>query len=295
MKSAPRPRPEATAAPDFFSPQVSAARRFYLDLNPRPGPGLVVVCGGLEHCTPDYHVQRATFPFLGLEYVARGRGTVKLQGRAHALQPGRVFAYGPGIRQDITGDPAAPLVKYFVDFTGAGATALLRTCRLKPGGVAQVFPPHDLQPLFDELIRSGGTGAPRSAELCARLLECLALKLAGLRAPTPGPDTMAFTTWQHCRDHIQQHFKRLRTLEQISAECHVNGAYLCRLFRRYDHHSPYQHLLRLKLHHAAELLQQPDALVKQVAEQVGFGDAFHFSRAFKSVFGLAPDAFRRLR
>jgi len=293
MKSTTRSQPKA--APDFFSPQVSEARRFYLDLKPRLDRPLVIVCGGVEHCTPEYHVQRATFPFFGLEYVARGRGTVKLQGRAHDLQPGRVFAYGPGVRQDIAGDPAAPLVKYFVDFAGTQSLALLRSSRLKPGGVTQIFPPHDLQSLFDELIRSGVAGAPRSAELCARLLECLALKLAGSRAPTQGVETMAFTTWKHWREHLQQHFKRLRTLDQISAECHVNGAYLCRLFRRYDHHSPYQLLLRLKMNHAAELLHLPGALVKQVAEQVGFGDAFHFSRAFKAVFGLPPDAFRRLR
>ncbi len=46
---------------------------------------------------------------------------------------------------------------------------------------------------------------------------------------------------------------------------------------------------------AAELLQQPDGMVKQVAQQIGYVDAFHFSRAFKSAFGLPPDAFRKLR
>ena len=47
---------------------------------------------------------------------------------------------------------------------------------------------------------------------------------------------------------------------------------------------------------AAEWLQQPDALVKQVAERAGFSDPFHFSRAFKSVLGLSPaDIFRRMR
>ncbi len=75
----------------------------------------------------------------------------------------------------------------------------------------------------------------------------------------------------------------------------MNNAYLCRLFRRYDHQSPYQYLLRLKMNLAAEILQRPDALVKQVAEAIGFSDPFHFSRSFKTVFGLSPDAFRRLR
>ena len=49
------------------------------------------------------------------------------------------------------------------------------------------------------------------------------------------------------------------------------------------------------MNHAAELLNQPGALVKHVTHQVGFSDPFHFSRVFKSVFGLSPDAFRRLR
>ena len=84
-------------------------------------------------------------------------------------------------------------------------------------------------------------------------------------------------------------------LRQIAEECHVDAAYLCRLFQRYDRQSPYQFLMRLKMNRAAEWLQQPGSLVKQVAERAGFSDQFHFSRVFKSVFGVAPDLFRRLR
>jgi AraC-like DNA-binding protein len=87
----------------------------------------------------------------------------------------------------------------------------------------------------------------------------------------------------------------LRTLQQIASECHVNNAYLCRLFRRYDNQTPYQYLLRLKMNFAAECLRQPGVLVKQVAEEAGFADPFHFSRVFTSVFGLSPVAFRGLR
>jgi AraC-like DNA-binding protein len=81
----------------------------------------------------------------------------------------------------------------------------------------------------------------------------------------------------------------------MAEECHLDAAYLCRLFQRYDHQSPYQFLMRLKMNQAAEWLQQSGALVKQVAVRAGFSDQFHFSRAFKGVFGVAPDVFRRLR
>jgi AraC family transcriptional regulator of arabinose operon len=46
---------------------------------------------------------------------------------------------------------------------------------------------------------------------------------------------------------------------------------------------------------AAEQLHKPGALVKNVAADLGFTNPFHFSRVFKSVFGIPPDAFRSLR
>jgi AraC-like DNA-binding protein len=287
-------RPSAQATPDFFSPHVSEARRFYLDLKPARQRPLVVVCGGVERTRADYRIHRAGFPFVSLEYVARGRGTVRLKGRTHTLQPGRVFTYGPGVAHDITANAHEPLVKYFVNFTGTAAAALLARCQLPSGTVAQVFPPNEPQGIFDELIQSGLKGSRHSAELCARLVECLALKIRGARAPLGVSQTLAFTTFQECREHIRQHFLRLQTLEQISDECHLNNAYLCRLFRRYENPSPYQYLLRLKVNFAAERLQQPGAMVKQVAEEAGFADPFHFSRVFRSILGMSPAKFRTL-
>jgi AraC-like DNA-binding protein len=288
--------PEKTGkTPRFFSADVSAARRFYLDLTPPAGTPLAVVCGGCEHCTPDYHIQRATFPYYSIEYVALGGGTVTLRDRTHALQPGRLFSYGPGIRQDIRAAPDEPLVKYFVDFTGRRARALLQSCALPPGSVSQAFPPDGLQTLFDELIHCGLRDTRQTPDLCVKLLECLVLRIAESRAPLERAKTVAFNTYQQCRRHIRQHFQRLKTLEQISRECRVNDSYLCRLFKRYDHQSPYQYLLHLKMSFAAELLSRPGALVKQVADQVGFSDPFHFSKAFKSVLGASPDTFRHLR
>jgi AraC-like DNA-binding protein/quercetin dioxygenase-like cupin family protein len=282
-------------APEFFSPQVAEARRFYLDLNPPKQRRLTLVCGGVEHCTPDYTIHRTTFPFYSIEYVACGHGELKLQGRTHALQPGRLFSYGPGVPHHIIGDRNDPLVKYFVDFAGTGAPDLLRSCHLAPGQVAQVYPPNTLSPLFDELIQSGLQVGRRNTGLCMKLLECLALKIAAANAPLEGAETLAFTTYQQCRRHIEQNFARLRTLEQIARECHANNAYICRLFRRYDRQTPYQYLLLLKMNYAAERLQQPGLLVKQVAEEAGFADPFHFSRVFRTVLGLSPASFRRFR
>jgi len=290
-----QPPKSAPPAPEFFSPQVSAARRFYLNLNPPRHTPLAVVSGGCEHCAPDYEIHRATFPFYSIEYVVRGAGSLKLDSHHHELRPGTVFSYGPGVRQDIHADPNDPPVKYFVDFTGKKSLELLCQSHVRPGTVSQVFPANEIQNLFDELIRCGQRSLPKNGGLCEKLLECLGMKIAEARATAGAGGTLAFTTYQQCRRYIEGHFPRLKTLRQIAQECHVDGAYLCRLFQKFDHQTPYQFLIRLKMSQAAEWLLQPGTPVKQIAERAGFGDQFHFSRVFKSVFGVAPDTFRRLR
>ena len=91
MKRSYQPKSPSAGAPEFFSPQVSAARRFYLNLNPPKGVPLAIVSGGCEHCAPDYEIHRATFPFFSIEYVVRGRCSLKLKRRSHSLEPGGIF------------------------------------------------------------------------------------------------------------------------------------------------------------------------------------------------------------
>jgi AraC-like DNA-binding protein len=288
-------RRKTASAPDFFSAQVSQARRFYLNLRPPAGTPLAVVCGGVEHCAPDYEIRRETMPFHSLEYVARGEGHLKLGRHGHKLHPGIIFTYGPGVPHRITASPQKPLVKYFLNFAGTQAAQWLEGAGLALGRISQVYPPNEIQPLLDELIRNGQRGTRLTPEICRQLLLSLGVKLREARAPLRRADSLAFATYQHCRQHVQEHFQRLRTLEQIARECHVDTAYLCRLFHRFDQQSPYQFLTRLKMNAAAAQLQLPGALVKNVAADLGFANPFHFSRVFKSVFAVAPETFRQLR
>jgi AraC-like DNA-binding protein len=288
-------RANLSPAPEFFSPQVREARRFYLDLAPPPTEPMAVVCGGCEHCAPDYAIHRGSFPYYSLEFVAQGKGQLTLADETYPLSAGTVFSYGPNIPQRITTDPADPLVKYFVDFCGARAVELLGQHAPQPGSVGRVFAPAEIQAAFDELIHNGLKATRFSSRVCAVLLEYLILKIAESLMPWEAAQTPAFATYQRCRQYLQAHYLGLRSLSQAARQCHVDPAYLCRLFCRYAHQTPYQFLLRLKMNAAAQRLQDPGALVKQVAAELGFDDPFHFSRAFKKVFGLSPEAFRRVR
>src|SRR5258708_1701747 len=81
--------------PSFIAGQIREYRYFFLILAPRPRSELTVVCGGWERCAPDYRIDREDFEFYGLEYVARGKGLLTVDGIEHKLLPGSVFAYKP--------------------------------------------------------------------------------------------------------------------------------------------------------------------------------------------------------
>jgi AraC-like DNA-binding protein len=286
---------DSTSQPDFFSQQVREAQRFYLDLAPSTSTPLVVVSGGVEQCAPEYEIRRSTFPYQSIEYVARGTGWLNLDGREVALRPGVAFTYGPGIAQHITTDAKDLLTKYFVDFAGKRSRRLLEDLGMEPGAIVRVSNPGEIQDAFDRLVRDGQSNSGLGPTLAITALEYLLLKTADTSSPLDVYHTPAYESYQRCRQHVLANFERLQSLAQIARECFVDRAYLCRLFRRFDHQTPHQFLMRLKMNAAAERLHETDLLVRQIAAEFGFDDPFHFSRVFKKAFGVSPHAFRKLR
>jgi AraC-like DNA-binding protein len=287
--------PTRHAEPPYFSAQVSAARRFYLQLNAGAGRALAVVSGGWERCLPDYRIRRPGFPHPVIEFVAHGAGTLSLNGENYVLRPGTVFVYSRNQPHTICAHPAAPMLKYFAVSAGAAARDLLRECRLEPGAVVQIAHADRVQQVFDDLINHGLGDHPNRQRLCAVALQYLILLIGDLAIPYGESDQPAFATYQRCRQFIAENFLRTRTLQEAADACHVNVSYLCRLFQRFGRERPYRYLQLLRMNHAADLLRNHNRLVKDVAQELEFGDANNFSRAFRQWFGIPPERMLRAR
>lgn len=280
----------------LLSQQVTGTRYFFLDLAPGSTGPLRPVLGGREHCNPDYAIDRESYAYDGLEYVAEGAGWVELDGARHALAPGTVFAYGRATRCVIRTDPAQPLVKYFVCLAGRRAASRLARAGVAAGRVRPLATHAEMRGLFEDLIHEGQRPGRLARAIGLTRLELLLLKVEEHVAHGPRRDDPARERFLRCKALIDERAGQLTTLEEIGVAAGLEVSSICRLFRRFHDRSPYQYLLRRKMTLAAEDLVENGGLVKEVAQKVGFGDPYHFSRCFKAVHGVAPrDLFRYRR
>ena len=68
---------------------------------------------------------------------------------------------------------------------------------------------------------------------------------------------------------------------------------LAERFRKAMGDTPLSHLRTVRMQKAMHLLAETERPLDQVAEEVGYSDAFGFSKVFKREIGLSPRDFRR--
>jgi AraC-like DNA-binding protein len=275
----------------FISTQVTSGEYYYLNLTPKKDVFEAVVCGGREQCAPSYRIERNSFKFHSIEFVSSGRGTLTLHGKSYPLRPGAIYSYGPRVKHRIETDPERPMLKHFVDFSGSGLVDLLKTTDFLKGSPLYVSRPFRIRSIFENLITTGNTESRNRAALCALLLRQLILYTDDCAMDPDAAFSPAWQTYLRCRQYIERYFLEIPTVHDAAQKCFVDQAYLARLFKRFADESPLQLLTRLKMSRAADLLSNRDLLIKQVAEEVGFADPYHFSRVFKRVYGIPPETF----
>jgi AraC-like DNA-binding protein len=281
--------------PAFFSNQVTQAKRFYIRKSNVNDSHIRVICGGCEHTNPDFEIDRKDFPYYCLEFVAKGAGSVTLNDNRYELKAGSVFFYGPGIGQRITSVPEQPMIKYFINFTGSSVKQILKK-HISPLGTAiHISRPDEISRILDELLAHGLSDSPYKSRICSIILEYLLYRIAEMAISEKESPSIAFGTYQNCRQYIKDNFLILNSLKDIAEACMIDHAYLCRLFKQFDTQSPYQYLLNLKMAYAADRFKESGVLVKEIAHKLGFTDQFHFTRVFKKFFGISPRAFKGLR
>lgn len=94
--------------------------------------------------------------------------------------------------------------------------------------------------------------------------------------------------------YIEQNYQNGITVEDVARQTGLNRSYFGKIFKSATDKSPQQYLIDYRMTKAAQLLKLTALSVGEVGRAVGYPNQLHFSRAFKSSFGLCPREWRRV-
>ncbi|MDQ8203230.1 AraC family transcriptional regulator [Pelagicoccus sp. SDUM812003] len=277
-------------SPVEFATKVAESR--YFCVPSKHSRDEFVYLGGFEKCERDFLLERDTFPFLTLELITSGSGSLSLGDRKHQASPGMCFCGGPDIAFQLQSDNKDPLEKFFIVFGRDAFPARTHPKELYPGCVYQGVDPMVLRKWGELILEEGISQSSRCSENVSSLIDVLIRKIsddAEESLPAQGTDALVAKALRV----IDSGFQTIRSAQELADLLGVSPEHLCRAFRRSQHATPYQVLTRRKMAHACTLLKLSPLTIQEIADSVGFSDAFHFSRAFKKQYGMPPSGMRR--
>jgi len=95
------------------------------------------------------------------------------------------------------------------------------------------------------------------------------------------------------KSYMHRHLASPISLRDLAREADMTASSLVRLFTRHEGRSPMAYLWDLRTRHGIWLLKCSGFSVTEIAERVGFGTPFHFSRRVKQATRRSPVSLRR--
>ena len=92
--------------------------------------------------------------------------------------------------------------------------------------------------------------------------------------------------------YISLHLSEPIKVTQLAAMANLSPSYFWALFKQKTGYAPIDFLIRLRMHQACHLLKSTGKPVNEIAATLGYQDPLYFSRAFKSILGVAPTHYR---
>lgn len=93
-------------------------------------------------------------------------------------------------------------------------------------------------------------------------------------------------------DYVHNHLHQPVTLQDLASLAEKSPATLHRLFRRHLHISPAQWIADQRFEEARRLCRTTHLTATELADRLGFGDIYHFSKFFKRKAGLSIREYR---
>lgn len=230
-------------------------------------------------------------PYGRVFYIRSGSGFIRSCGRTHRLEAGHAYLIPP--RGDLAYGCDGDLETWWMLFRASicGCVDLFDYLPF-----ATVLEPEDLPALERDMLRlitlaAAGNGADQIAAT-GLLLTVIAPFFRAAADAQPPAVRSAQRRFLPVLRHIDEHLGHRLTLRGLARVAGLQESYFAALFAESFGLPPMKYVNRRRVERIQVRLQRDDAKLEALAQEFGFRDAFHLSKAFKRETGQSPSRYR---
>lgn len=254
---------------------------------------------GYEKCDPGHSFGPAARNHYLFHYIISGTGTLmadnaKGETRTYSIKSGQGFLIFPGQITTYYANETLPWEYVWIEFDGLRVKEAIDLTELTKD--SPVYHPHskELRELMmNEMLYISRHEKESPFHLIGHLylfLDYLTQSAKSTRLVQSS--RMSDYYIKEAINFIEQNFQNNISIEDIAAVCGINRSYFGKIFRKSVGHSPQEFLMNYRMVKATELLKLTSLSIADIGSAVGYENQLHFSRAFKTIYGISPREWR---
>ena len=254
---------------------------------------------GYEQCDPGHSFGPATRNHYLFHYVLSGTGTLmadnaKGETQTYSIKSGQGFLIFPGQITTYYADLRLPWEYVWIEFDGLRVKEALDLTELSMN--SPVYRSHS-KDLREQLVNEMMYIVHHAKESPFHLIGHLYLFFDYLMQSSKSTklvhsSKMSDFYIKEAIHFIEQNFQNNITVEEIASVCGINRSYFGKIFRKSIGRSPQEFLMNYRMVKATELLKLTSLSIAEIGSAVGYENQLHFSRAFKTIYGVSPREWR---
>lgn len=254
---------------------------------------------GYEQCEPGHSFGPASRNHYLFHYIISGTGILmadnaKGETQTYSIKSGQGFLIFPGQITTYYADQALPWEYVWIEFDGLRVKEALDLTELSVDHPVYHSHAKDLRgQIQDEMLYIVHHAAETPFHLIGHLYLFFDFLIQSSRTAKPVKSSkMSDYYIKEAINYIEQNFQNDISIEDIAAVCGINRSYFGKIFRNSIGRSPQEFLMNYRMVKATELLKLTSLSIAEIGSAVGYENQLHFSRAFKTIYGISPREWR---
>lgn len=245
---------------------------------------------GTNKCEPLYSYEHLVKNRLIIHLVVNGKGILRLNGQEYKIHAHQIFLIPENTIAFYQADKDDPWEYIWFHIGGPKIPLILKEAGLTPS--SPVYTPVACYEEIESLARDILNNYTRQYYCVGTLYKICDYLIENAENKKEPVIDNSLVYVKNVISYIQLKYSENVKIENIAFALGLNRSYLTRLFKEATGYSLQDYLLTYRMKMAIKLLSENTMRVSEIALNVGYGDAFTFSKAFKRHFGKSPSAFR---